>query len=191
MHHGLAAPSFNLTSAALLQGILEGLLDGVLILTDRGEWVYSNQDAQRICQQIQPQLRSHPTVPAALWRLCQPFIASRAYPHHPSMLESELHLPTGMIRVRLRWLSFEAGHPPYLAVLLEDQQLSQRRRAIAEAQRFGLTPRQAEVWLLRRSGYSYRDIATQLYISIDTVKRHLKDIYARQKLQNLAEDEFN
>jgi DNA-binding CsgD family transcriptional regulator len=37
------------------------------------------------------------------------------------------------------------------------------------------------VWVLRRTNHSYDDIALALYITVNTVKRHLKSIYAKRK----------
>jgi DNA-binding NarL/FixJ family response regulator len=70
---------------------------------------------------------------------------------------------------------------PYLLVTLEDCGEAARNRAIAEAHQYGLTSRQAEVWLLHRLGLSYRHMAAQLYVTPNTIKRHMKDIYAKQK----------
>jgi DNA-binding CsgD family transcriptional regulator len=63
----------------------------------------------------------------------------------------------------------------------EDSLLSRERQltAIAEAQEWRLTPRETEVWLLRRSGYTSIGIASQLGITINTVKKHFKNIYRK------------
>jgi DNA-binding CsgD family transcriptional regulator len=50
-----------------------------------------------------------------------------------------------------------------------------------EAQYFGLTPRESEVWDLRNQGRSRREIADHLYISIDTVKKHLANIQIKRQ----------
>jgi DNA-binding CsgD family transcriptional regulator len=50
-----------------------------------------------------------------------------------------------------------------------------------EVDQYGLTPRQAEVWLLRRANYTYKEIAAELYISLNTVKKHMKDIQAKRE----------
>ncbi|NEO62582.1 MAG: winged helix-turn-helix transcriptional regulator, partial [Moorea sp. SIO4G2] len=34
---------------------------------------------------------------------------------------------------------------------------------------------------LKKANFTYREIAQQLFISINTVKKHLKNIYAKQK----------
>jgi len=65
---------------------------------------------------------------------------------------------------------FRQSHP------LIERQLT----AIAEAQEWRLTPRETEVWLLRRSGYTRIEIASQLGITKDTVGKHLKNIYRKR-----------
>jgi len=50
----------------------------------------------------------------------------------------------------------------------------------AEIEKYGLTPRESEVWLLYRANYSRKEIAAELFISIDTVKKHLKNIKTKQ-----------
>lgn len=167
----------------LLQGILEGLVDGVLIITSHGEWVYGNFHAYRICQRLNPHVPMRKSVPAAIWQVCKPMLDRQAStPDRPGTIESSIiSSKLESFRVRVRWLELSEVKCPYLLVTLEDCYQSAQSQAIAEIQQYDLTPRQAEVWRLRRAGYSYRDIATQLYVGVDTVKRHLKDIYAKQR----------
>ena len=54
--------------------------------------------------------------------------------------------------------------------------------ALTEADRYGLTPREAEVWLLRRANRPCKEIAVDLRISLNTVKKHMKSILAKQKV---------
>lgn len=53
--------------------------------------------------------------------------------------------------------------------------------AMAEMNQYKLTPREGEIWLLRRLGHSYKEISGTLYISVNTVRKHLKNIYAKRK----------
>jgi WD40 repeat protein len=46
-------------------------------------------------------------------------------------------------------------------------------------QKHGLTPREQDIWLLYRTNYSYKQIANELNISLNTVKKHMKNIYAK------------
>ena len=49
--------------ARLLRGVLEGFVDGVLLLSDRGEWIDGNIQARRICQQLNGGLSPESLVP--------------------------------------------------------------------------------------------------------------------------------
>jgi len=170
-------------NSILLQNVLESLLDGVLILNYQGDSVYVNEAAQRICQEMNGG-QSAPHVPGEIWQACEALIESRTlYPDRLVVIESEITLnQSATYRLRVRWLPQEDTQHPYIVVLIEDCYQSLQSRTIAEIQQYSLTPRQAEVWLLHRMGYSYQEIATELYISLNTVKKHLKDIYAKRQL---------
>jgi len=64
---------------------------------------------------------------------------------------------------------------------MEDQNLSKQMQAITDAKRYGLTPREAEVWSLHQAKLSYKEIAKNLYITVNTVKKHIKNIYSKQQ----------
>lgn len=172
----------------LLQSVLEGITDGILILSDRGEWIYHNYYAHCICQQLNQSSESDsavmPRVPEAIWQTCKALIESRdLYADQPVVMESEI-APTqsNTYRIRVRWLTLDDPKHPYLAVLLEDRWQSSRNRALAEAILYDLSPRQTEVWLLRSAGFTYQQIAIELYVTLNTVKRHLRDIRVKQSL---------
>lgn len=167
----------------LLQGVLEGLTDGILILSERGEWIYHNYYAYRICQQLN-EGTTVSTVPEAIWQTCKALIESReVYNNQPVVLESEITAGRSSVyRIRVRWLTLDEPQHPYLAVLLEDRWQSSQNRALAEALLYNLSQRQTEVWLLRRAGLTYQQIAIDLYITVHTVKSHLKDIRMKQRM---------
>jgi RNA polymerase sigma factor (sigma-70 family) len=172
------------TNLNLMQGVLEGLTDGVLILSQHGDWIYHNYYAHCICQQLNQGKPVLNQVPDVIWRNCLALIDSHdLYPNQPVVIESEVTLSrTKVYRIRVRWLTLEDSQHPYLMVLLEDRSQSLQNQALAEAMLYELTPRQAEVWLLYRAGFSYQQIADELYITLNTVKRHLKDARIKQKL---------
>jgi DNA-binding CsgD family transcriptional regulator len=168
----------------LLQGVLEGMTDGILILSEEGDLVYHNYYAHSICQQLDPEKTINQGIPEPIWRNCQALIDSRdIYSDQPVVIESDLSLsPSRVYRIRVRWLVLEDPQRPYLVVLLEDRCQSSHNRALAEAILYNLTPRQAEVWLLRRAGFSYQQIAVELFITVNTVKRHMKEIHVKRKM---------
>jgi DNA-binding CsgD family transcriptional regulator len=167
----------------LLQAIIEGLVDGVLILTQKGEWVHANERARRVCNKISQSTPQSNSVPEPIWRVCESLIASRElFPEQKMIIDSEINMQTsGAFRIRVQWLELNEKDAAYLLVTLEDRGQSSQNIAIADAQKYGLTPREAEVWLLRRSNHSYQEIADKLYITLNTVKKHMKNIYAKQQ----------
>lgn len=50
-----------------------------------------------------------------------------------------------------------------------------------------LTPREIEVYNLLETGLLYKEIADRLDISMDTVKKHCKNIYAKLEVRNRTE----
>jgi|JI8StandDraft_2_1071088.scaffolds.fasta_scaffold151604_1 DNA-binding CsgD family transcriptional regulator len=155
--------------------ILEGLLDAVLISDIQGEVLYTNLSAQKICRQLKlNHLQTH-----AIWSICE---LLKAQSDRALILESELTISEIQYRVRVQWLNAQAeAQDNRLIVRFENQQHSLRCAAIFEAQWFGLTQRESEVWELRSQGRSRREIADQLYISIDTVKKHLANIQMKRQ----------
>ncbi|MBW4521194.1 MAG: helix-turn-helix transcriptional regulator [Scytolyngbya sp. HA4215-MV1] len=175
--------SLDYARKTLLQGVLEGITDGILVLSETGELIYRNYCAYCICQQIEPTQSTEHPLPDKIWQCCQALMDSRTlYPDHPVVIETEIVVNRSQsFRVRAKWLTLEDPKRPYLAVLLEDRCQSLHNRVCAEVQKYRLTPRQAEVLLLHRSGYSYREIAAELYITVNTVRQHLKDINMRRQ----------
>jgi DNA-binding CsgD family transcriptional regulator len=51
-------------------------------------------------------------------------------------------------------------------------------------ERFGMTPRQAEIVRLICRGYSNRDIANELCLSLSTVNKHIENIYVKTGASN-------
>jgi DNA-binding CsgD family transcriptional regulator len=176
----------NQLDDVLLQGVVEGFMDGFMILTEQGEIIHTNHPARQMLKQIN-QDEMHPyRMHREIQRVCKAAINSKElYPSHSIVIESEiLAEQLGVIRVRAQWLKLDAFKQPLVLVTLEDQRRSAQQLAITEGQQFGLTPREAEIWQLRRANYSYKEIAAELFITLNTVKKHLKNINAKR--QDLA-----
>jgi DNA-binding CsgD family transcriptional regulator len=167
--------------AHFLEEIIETLQDGILILTQIGELVHANAAAFRICSQLNQS--SSPKIPQAIWQLCESLIESRSlFPHQLIVLSDEIVLnKLSVFRVRVRWLDLNV-QGSCLLVTIENRYESLKISAIAEGKKYDLTTREAEVWLLHRANYTYKEIADQLYISINTVKKHMKNIHAKRQV---------
>ncbi|BAZ25824.1 two-component response regulator, CheY subfamily protein [Kalymmatonema gypsitolerans NIES-4073] len=167
----------------LLQAVIESFLDGILILSTERELLHANECGRRICRQLIPGGSSPDTIPEEVWRVCESLIDSRElFPGEKIFLESELETDRGVeLRIRARWLPLTTGEQNFVLVILEDRNQTSQSMTLFDAKKYGLTNREAEVWLLRRANLSYKEIAEQLYITINTVKKHLKNIYAKQQ----------
>jgi DNA-binding CsgD family transcriptional regulator len=173
-----------------LQGVLEGFVDGVLVLTEQGEILHANNYARQLCRQL-TQNHSHPNlVPLDIWQACQALIDSReTYPERLVIMESVITAgKSTAFRIRTRWFKLEPSEPPYILVTLEDQRQSSQSLASLEIHKYGLTHRESQVWLLRRANYSYKEIAAELFISLNTVKKHMRNITAKQEMALFAQE---
>lgn len=168
---------------ALLEGVLEGFVDGILILTVAGKPIYGNRNALKIIESCLSNGVSAELIQHEIQLLCRAVIDSfDLYLNRSIVVESELiHDAMRLLRLRARWLNVEFEQQQLVLISLEDQHYSIRYRAIADAEKYGLTPREAQIWAMRRARHTYQEIATELYISVNTVKKHLKNIYAKLK----------
>ncbi|MEA5502103.1 helix-turn-helix transcriptional regulator [Halotia wernerae UHCC 0503] len=173
----------NLQQAEFLQEILEGLGDGILILTAAGELVHANASAYHICCQINQGYFDSNSIPPVIWHLCQSLLDSQSLLSDKIiMLSDEILLEKSTIfRIRVRFLDLETFDIPCLLVTIENRYESMKNVAIAEIKKYELTPREAEIWCLYRSNYSYKEIAVKLYITLNTVKKHMKNIHAKRQ----------
>jgi DNA-binding CsgD family transcriptional regulator len=165
----------SIPTNSTLTTVLECFLDAVLISDIQGEVLYTNLSAKKICNQLKlAHLQTH-----GIWSICE-LLKSQA--DRSLILESDLTIAEIQYRIRVQWLNAqEEAQDNRLIVRFENQQHSLHCGAIVECQCFGLTQRESEVWELRGQGRSRRDIADQLYISIDTVKKHLANIQMKRQ----------
>lgn len=172
-----------------LQAILEGFVDGILVLTHQKQTLYANITAHRLCHRLTHKA-STSSVPPEIWQVCEALIESRNLnPEKFFVIESEVECEEMTLRVRAQWLTLDGMAHPCLLVRVQDQNQAVQTLAIAEAQNWRLTERETQVWVLRRSGFSRKRIATELYISEDTVKKHLGNVKAKRQ-SYLDEEEW-
>ncbi len=165
----------------LFHELTENSNEGILILTNRKELIYKNQQAQIIFSQLNKGKKTD-DVPQEIWHICQSLIESGClFPNQHWMIESQIF--TGelvAIRIRVRWLKLDEIEHPCILVTMEDVYQPIQNIAIAEAEKYRLTPREKDVWLLYRANYTYKQIAAELCITLNTVKKHMKSIYSKQ-----------
>jgi DNA-binding CsgD family transcriptional regulator len=174
----------DLQQADFFQEVIEGLQDGILIITETGELIHGNASGYSFCYQINQHNSSGNVLPPAIWQLCESLIESRTlFPDKVIILCDEIVIDKLTIfRTRVRWLDLDLFEYPCLLVTIENRYESLKNLAIAEIKKYDLTPREAEIWLLYRSHYTYKEIATELYITVNTVKKHMKNIHAKRQM---------
>lgn len=164
--------------------VMEGFLDGVMVLTQQGEFFHVNQRALELCNLLGTEACQKPeSLPPCLWSVCEQLIEGRdVFPDHNLVLTQTLGcIERRSVRVRVQWLELDTEADLLLLVMLEDQTETAKAAALLDSVRFGLTSRETEVWILRSINYSYEEVAAELFITLNTVKRHLKSIYAKRR----------
>ncbi|MGJ3249121.1 MAG: helix-turn-helix transcriptional regulator [Elainellaceae cyanobacterium] len=173
-------PQENQVDNYLLKGLLEGGLGGVLLITENGKVHYANRLACKILSQSSHDDWQWERLIQGIWDLYQAVLDSQD--EYPFAHESTLMIPhVGQIVLRGRWFRMEYPASSLVFLTLDHRYHLDHERAIANLTHYNLTPREMEVWLLRQANYSYKEIATELFITLNTVKKHMKNIYAKLK----------
>ena len=175
----------------LLTAVTSSWIDGVLLLTVSGEVVYSNRAGRDILARLYPQettaFKGH--LPKEIWQALQILKQNHnGNSDQPILFESDIKTDDQHIyRIRIRWFEFDESSQPHVLIILEDQYQAKYNLASIEVDKYQLSPREAEVWMLHRMGYRSKQIATELFISIHTVKKHLRNIrWKRDDIENRA-----
>ncbi|QIR36117.1 PAS domain-containing protein [Tolypothrix sp. PCC 7910] len=173
----------DLMQVYFFQAVIENLEDGILILNEVGELLHANASAEQICSQLNQENCHKKFVHPIIQQLCQSLIDSRTFTDNQQLILSDeiIFNQTTIFRVRVRWLNLNTVQMPYFLVTIENQYQSLKNIANAEVKKYDLTAREAEIWSLYRGKYSYKDIAAKLYITVNTVKKHMKNIHAKRQ----------
>jgi hypothetical protein len=169
--------------AYFFQEVIEGLQDGVLILTETGELVHANASAYRIVYQLNQSHSTSNFVPCDIWHICKSLIETRSfYPDKMIIMSNEIVLDkSSVFLIRVRWLDLQQFAQPCLLVTIENRYESLKNAVQVDVIKYELTPRESEIWILYRANCSYKEIADRLYISLNTVKKHMKNIHAKRQ----------
>ncbi len=166
-----------------LQNVVEEWMNGILILTPDKELIYINNSAHRLLQQINPGISPVSFIPEEIWHICHSMIESRSlFPHQDWLMEAQVFSDSSFaFHIQAQWIQLEAVEEPCLLLIVTEQYQHLKNIAVTEAQQYGLTSREKEIWLLYRAKYSYKQIAAELCITPNTVKKHMKSIHAKRK----------
>jgi DNA-binding CsgD family transcriptional regulator len=174
----------------LPEEVIEDLMDGVLILTEQKELVYANDCARRILRQLNRGESLTDSMPKEVWHICQNLIESRQlFPNQYWLMESKVFVGSSIaLSVRARWLKLPDMGQACISLSVRDRYQDIKDVVNEESQKYGLTSREKEVWLLHRANYTYKQVASELVITPNTVKKHMKNIYLKQKSLFVEDD---
>lgn len=162
--------------------------EGLLLLNESGQLLQSNTKAREFCHILAGRsldcglFLEKVVLPTQIKVLCSFLVdAFLEFPEQASQLQlsDEIFLEGGLrLSLDAAWIALEM---PCILVRLEDMTQSAGRRALGDGCRYHLTSRETEVWALFLQGLSYQEVAAQLFISISTVKKHMKNVYSKRR----------
>ncbi|MEL6488538.1 MAG: helix-turn-helix transcriptional regulator [Cyanobacteria bacterium J06621_3] len=170
--------AYNSHPASILRAVLGNLQDGFIIADHTGTIEQINLPGERICDLLNAKENQ---LPIEIWQVCKAALNNKeALSYEDIGIDADIILPN-MGTVRIRAQNISIGQQPFLLIVLEDRQQTIRNKALSDAALYGLTEREREIWQMRLRGDAYKDISATLWISVDTVKKHVKNILAKQR----------
>lgn len=124
-------------------------------------------------------------MPEQVTTLCQFLIESHEdFPQHALQLYDTSFLPGGIrLYLNVEWIELANQPSKCILVTIEDLTQIAHHRAMADAYRYSLTERETEVWELYLQGLSYREVSDELVIALNTVKKHMKNIFRKCNIE--------
>lgn len=106
------------------------------------------------------------------------------FPEHTLQLYDTVFLPGGIrLHLSVEWIELADLPTQCILVTIEDLTQIAHHRAVSDAYRYDLTSREAEVWELYLRGHSYREVSKELVIALNTVKKHMKNIFRKCNIE--------
>jgi ATP/maltotriose-dependent transcriptional regulator MalT len=174
--------SFNLP----WQALAESLREGMMVISRNIKPLYLNQQAKVLCK-ILSEANQKVGLPQEISEICHKLIKNGNSSAQSIVMEFQ-GTDNQIIRVRASWLNPTVGEESnlqsrgqYILVLLENRNEILKEELQFEQKKYQLTEREMEIWTLLRQDFSYQEIAQTLHISLNTVKTHVKNIYAKKR----------
>jgi PAS domain-containing protein len=158
--------------------LVESIPQGVLVVTKTLSLTYANSKGKELCKQL-PYCEDSSTLPSVIVEACYQLIQEGESSSEPLVIE--IRGKNGEpLRLKLRWFPLGQNDPSYLLIQLENYYEVLREELWIEQRKYDFTEREAEIWILLRQEHMYQEISDILKISLNTVKTHVKSIYAKR-----------
>jgi DNA-binding CsgD family transcriptional regulator len=167
----------------VVEEALTKLTNGILIITEGQKVLYANDCACRILRQISQERQTTEAIPREITYLCNSIAeARRRFPGQHWIMKSKICISSAVtFSVVARYMKLDTLNNYCIVLEIRDQYQLVKNIAIEEARKYGLTERETEIWLLQRANYTYKQIASELFIAPNTVKKHMQNIHLKQK----------
>lgn len=168
----------------VVEEALTKLTHGILIITEGMQLLYANDCACRILRQINRDYQSSEALPREINYLCQSISdVRRQFPGQHWVITNKICISNSVnFSVTARYMKLDTLGKDCIILEMKDQYQLIKNLAMTEAKQYGLTERETEIWLLQRANYTYKQIASELFIAPNTVKKHMQNIHLKQKV---------
>jgi DNA-binding CsgD family transcriptional regulator len=190
----------------LWKQMFELLPQGIIIISRSLKAVYWNQKATHLCNHLGESSFPAQGLPLPVLDVCHCLLRDQAGPGRTWVME-HLSGENKTVRITAQWLG-HGNRPPseganvdaiarhrrvdparpsapspdaFIAIFLENRDEIGLAELRLQQQKYDLTEREAEIWMLLQQEYSYQEIARLLVISLNTVKTHVKNVYAKRR----------
>lgn len=167
----------------VVEEALTKLTNGILIVTEGRKLLYANECACRILRQVSQAYPLSEGFPKEINYLCNSIAeVRRQFPGQHWIMTTKICLSSSVaFSVTARCMKLDSLGKNCIVLEMKDQYQLIRSIATEEAMQYGLTDRETEIWLLQRANYTYKQIASELFIAPNTVKKHMQNIHLKQK----------
>ncbi len=168
---------------------------GFILFDEAGHLLRSTTKADEFCMLLhkgsQGQVfgsidrQSVSVIPEPVTTLCKYLREScDDFPDYTLQLYDTVFLPGGIrLYLNVEWIDLLDQPTKCILVTIEDLTQIAQHRAIADTYRYDLTERETEVWRLYLQGLSYREVSDELIIALNTVKKHMKNIFRKCNIE--------
>lgn len=164
---------------------------GFILLNSKGEHIQSSPYARQLCLNLEHQgthhkqcpIRPNIALPSEFQRVTQCLIESREdFPSQKIQLQDEIVLTDKTrVYVQANWIDLALPETSCIVLILENHTEVIRQKVLEDARRYGFTKQETKVWELKMLGLSRKAIGQELFIEVNTVKKHIKQINAKRQ----------
>ena len=156
---------------------------GFLVLKNSKEIIEANEQGLRFVSQMHRANSNTNLIPREIQYLCESFTQCRIlFPDQFWLIESRVFIDqVTAFHLQVQPITAERKQQPLLLVKIEDEYKLMKTLFSDEAHKYQFTAREREIWMLYKTNHTYKDIATKLGITSNTVKKHMKSIFIKLK----------